>query len=312
MNPLLIPELIPLWIMSAIILLVLLVQILRSIRIVPAQTVLVVERLGKYSRTLGAGIHLLVPFMERVKYVHTLKEQVIDVPKQPAITRDNVRIEIDGVLYLKLMDPVKASYGIEDYHYATIQLAQTTMRSVIGQLELDKTFEEREAINAAIVRGISDATEPWGVQIVRYEIQNIHVPQSILEAMEIQMKAEREKRAVVAQSEGEMESRINHSLGVMEELIQKSEGEKQARINEADGKAVEIRALAKATAESIRSLAGAVTREGGEDAVLLQISQQYVEELSQLARKETSLVLPLNLGDLTQVLESLTRAVREE
>jgi regulator of protease activity HflC (stomatin/prohibitin superfamily) len=216
-----------------------------------------------------------------------------------------VRVEIDGVLYFKVVEPKRASYGITDYRYATIQLAQTMMRSVIGKLELDKTFEEREKINAVIVKNIDEATDAWGVKITRYEIQNIHVPENILIAMEIQMKAEREKRAVIAKSLGEMESKINYSLGMKEQAINASEGEKQRRINEAYGKAAEIRALAIATAQSIRKVAEALEADGGEEALALQISEAYIQELKSLAKPGTELVLPLDLTNVNAILDTV-------
>jgi regulator of protease activity HflC (stomatin/prohibitin superfamily) len=289
---------------------VLVISILRSIRIIPAQTSMVVERLGKYANTLDAGFHVLVPFIDKVKYSHNRKEQAVDVPTQPCFTLDNVKVEIDGVLYFKVVDPKKASYGITNYRYATIQLAQTTMRSVIGKLELDKTFEERDNINAAIMKGIDEATDPWGVSITRYEIQNITVPSNILTAMEIQMKAERERRAVIARSLGEMESRINYSAGVMEEAINRSEGEKEKRINEAEGKSAEIIALARATATGIRKVAEALETDGGDEALVLQISEGYIEELKNLAKEQTSIILPMDLTNINSVLETVNRMVQ--
>jgi regulator of protease activity HflC (stomatin/prohibitin superfamily) len=300
MNPF-----IPLYIILGGFALTFLVALFRSIRIIPAKTAMVVERLGKYSGVLEAGFHVLVPFIDKVKYTHSLKEQAIDVPSQPCFTLDNVRVEIDGVLYFKVVEPKRASYGITDYRYATIQLAQTMMRSVIGKLELDKTFEEREKINAVIVKNIDEATDAWGVKITRYEIQNIHVPENILIAMEIQMKAEREKRAVIAKSLGEMESKINYSLGMKEQAINASEGEKQRRINEAYGKAAEIRALAIATAQSIRKVAEALEADGGEEALALQISEAYIQELKSLAKPGTELVLPLDLTNVNAILDTV-------
>ena len=236
------------------------IAILRSIRIVPARKAYVVERLGKYCKTMEAGFHILIPFIDKVKYKHSLKEKALDVPIQPCFTQDNVKILVDGVVYLKVIDAKKASYGITkrirtphltDYEYATIQLAQTTMRSVMGKLELDKTFEERDSINTEIVRNVDEATDPWGISVSRYEIQNIKIPNSILKTMEKQMQAERVRRAVILESEGAMEARINRSVGDMEKAVNESEGEKQKVINEAEGKASEIRSLSRATAISI-------------------------------------------------------------
>jgi regulator of protease activity HflC (stomatin/prohibitin superfamily) len=304
MNPLL-----PLYAVLAVAGLVTLGSLVRSIRIIPAQTAVVVERLGKYCKTLEAGFHVLVPFIDRAKYQHSLKEQAIDVPTQPCFTWDNVKVEVDGVLYFRVMDPKKASYGITDYRYATIQLAQTTMRSIIGKLEMDKTFEEREQINATIVKSIDEATDPWGVKITRYEIQNIKVPENILGAMEIQLRAERERRAAIARSLGEMESKINYSVGVMEEAVNRSEGEKQRRINEAEGKAAEIRSLARASAESLRRLAEALEVEGGAEALALQISESYIGELSSLERPDTSLIVGMDLTDIESVLQTVRRMI---
>ena len=290
---------------------ILIIGIFRSIRIIPARTVAVVERLGKYAHTLEAGFHLLIPFIDKVKYRHSLKEQAIDVPTQPCFTQDNVKIEVDGVLYFKVTDPNKASYGISDYRYATIQLAQTMMRSVIGKLEMDRTFEEREQINGAILRNIDQATDPWGVQITRYEIQNIRVPGNILKSMEMQLTAEREKRAVIARSLGEMESRINYSAGVMEEAINRSEGIKEKLENEAEGRAAEIRALSHATAESLSRVARALETEAGDAALVMRISEQYIGELNKLARSDTKLILPMDLTNISSVLQTVNRMVQE-
>jgi regulator of protease activity HflC (stomatin/prohibitin superfamily) len=297
MNPFL-----PLQIVLAVLGVVVLVAIARSIRIVPAQSVLVVERLGKYAGTLQAGFHVLVPFIDRVAYTHSLKEQAVDVPSQPCFTWDNVKVDVDGVLYYRVTDPRKASYGISDFRYATIQLAQTTMRSVVGKLELDKSFEEREAINAAIVKEVDAASAEWGVDVTRYEIQNIRVPADILQAMEAQLRAEREKRAQIARSLGEMESKINYSEGEMQEAINRSEGEKERWINEAEGQAAEIKALAAATATSLGKLATALEVEGGDEALSLRLAEQYIGELRSLARKGTDVVLPMDLTDLEGML----------
>lgn len=300
----------PIIIVAGILGLIVLVGLVRSIRIVPAQTALVVERLGKYVHTYNAGFHVLVPFIDRVRYQHSLKEHAFDVPSQPCFTWDNVKIDVDGVLYYRVVDPAKASYGITDYAYATVQLAQTTMRSVIGKLELDKTFEERESINTEIMQAVDDATDPWGIKITRYEIQNITVPDDILTAMEIQVRAEREKRAAVARSQGEMESKINYSVGVMEEAINRSEGEKERRVNEASGRASEIRALAKATAESIERVAAALEAEGGQEAIVLRISEAYITELEKLGKTSTDVILPMDLSDINTVRERVKTMLR--
>ena len=291
-------------------LIVLIISVVRSIRVVPAQTAQIVERLGKYTKTLSNGLHILVPFIDKVRYSQNLKEQAIDVPVQTCFTHDNVRIEVDGVLYFKVTDPKKASYGITDFRLGTIQLAQTTMRSVIGRLELDKTFEERDNINGAIVKEVDEASDDWGVKVTRYEIKNIEIPPTILGAMESQMRAEREKRAVIARSLGEKESKINYSQGMKAESVNRSEGEKQKWINEAEGRASEIRALARATASSIKTLAGALSVPGGQDAVNLQLTEQYIQTLSTLGRKETKVVLPMDLTDMEQTLETLQRMLK--
>lgn len=298
MNPLL-----PLWILIGIFLFIIFISLVRSIRIVSARTALIIERLGRYASTLEAGFHILVPFIDKVRYRHNLKEQAIDVPVQPCFTLDNVRVDVDGVLYFRVVDPKKASYGIDDYQYATIQLAQTTMRSELGKIELDRSFEEREKINAAIVKVVDEASDPWGVKVTRYEIQNIRVPDQILEAMEMQVRAEREKRAEIARSQGEMEAKINYSIGVMEEAINRSEGENQRRVNEAEGKAVEVLALAKATAGSIEKLAQAIGQTGGEQALTLQVAESYIDVLDRLARQDTQLVLPLDLSNIESIME---------
>jgi regulator of protease activity HflC (stomatin/prohibitin superfamily) len=283
-------------------------ELLRSIRIVPSRTALVVERVGKYSGTMEAGFHLLVPFLDKVRYTHTLKETALTVPPQPCFTEDNVRVEVGGVLYLMVTDPKKASYGINDYKFATIQLAQTMMRSVIGRLELDKTFEERDSINATLVRHLDEALETWGVKVTRYEIQNINVPPTILKTMELQVNAEREKRAKIAKSQGEMNSRINSSIGFMEELINRSEGEKQKQINEAEGKASEIVAISKATAASIGKIAAAISAGGGREAVELQLTQQYLTQLGKSATAGTKVMLPMDLTSL----KSVQRLIKEK
>lgn len=298
MNPLL-----PLWILIGIFLFIIFISLVRSIRIVSARTALVIERLGRYTSTLEAGFHILVPFIDKVRYRHNLKEQAIDVPIQPCFTLDNVRVDVDGVLYFQVVDPKKASYGIDDYQYATIQLAQTTMRSELGKIELDRSFEEREKINAAIVKVVDEASDPWGVKVTRYEIQNIRVPDQILEAMEMQVRAEREKRAEIARSQGEMEAKINYSIGVMEEAINRSEGENQRRVNEAEGKASEVLALAKATAGSIEQLAQAIGQTGGEQALTLRVAESYINVLEKLARQDTQLVLPLDLSNIESIME---------
>ncbi|MBV6478787.1 MAG: Protein QmcA [Ignavibacteria bacterium] len=281
--------------------------VLSSARVVPQKSAYIVERLGKYSQTLEAGFHLLMPFIDRVAYKHSLKEIVMDVPPQTCITKDNIEVEVDGVLYLQVMDPVKASYGVNNYSVASIQLAQTTMRSEIGKIDLDKTFEERDAINAAIVNAIDKASEPWGLKVIRYEIKNINPPASIRDAMEKQMRAEREKRALIAESEGDKIARINRADGEKQEAIAKSEGEKTKRINEAEGKAQEIEKVALATALGIREIASAINEKGGINAVNLRIAEQYLMEFGKLAQKNNTMIIPGNLSDVAGIVAVISK-----
>lgn len=286
-----------------------LLVLMSAIKIVPQRHAYIVERLGKYFATLTPGLHFLIPFIDRVRYNHSLKEQALDVNPQTCITKDNVSVEVDGVLYFQVVDPNKASYGIEDYKFASIQIAQTTMRSVIGRLELDKTFEERETINSAIVDAVDKASEPWGVKITRYEVKNITPPISIREAMEKQMRAEREKRAMIAESEGHMQAKINVAEGEKQEAIKRSEGEKLRKINEASGKATEIEALANATANGIKAIAASIDTPNGKDAVSLRIAEQYLNEFGKLAQKNNTMILPANLSDLTSVLATAKKVL---
>lgn len=282
------------------------IVILPSIKVVPQRAAYIVERLGRYKGTLQAGFTVLVPFIDRIRYKHTLKEQAIDVASQTCITKDNIAVEVDGILYLQVIDPSKASYGIDDYRFASIQIAQTTMRSVIGKLELDKTFEERETINTSIVDAVDKASDPWGVKVTRYEVKNITPPQSIKDAMEKQMRAEREKRAMIAESEGEKQAKINVAEGDKQELIKRSEGEKQRKINEAEGKAAEIEFVANATANGIRAIATAINEQGGYDAVNLRIAEQYLNEFGKLASSNNALIIPSNLSDISSIIASAT------
>lgn len=276
-----------------------------SIRIVPAQEVFLVERLGKFHKSLGSGFHSLIPFFDIVTYKMMLKEEAIDVPAQMCFTGDNVQIQVDGVIYMKIEDPYRAAYNVSDYRYALIQLAQTTMRAALGHLDLDKTFEERESLNAQIVKVVDAAAEPWGINILRYEIQNITPPKSILLSMEKQMTAERDKRATIARSEGEKTSRINKSEGLKQELVNKSEGEKQKTINQAEGQASEIRSIAIATAMGLKKIAEAVSLPGGAEAMRLSLIQDYLRKMEGLAKEDTKVVLPLNLADLKETLGGL-------
>ena len=286
-----------------VIFLVFIAKSITSIRIVPTQSAYIVERLGKYKKTLRAGLHLLIPFFDRVAFIQDLKEETIEVPPQMCFTRDNVQIEVDGVIYISVVDPEKASYGVTDYRFAAIQLAQTTMRSVFGTLELDATFEERDVINSKIVSVLSEVGVTWGIRVHRYEIKNIVPPHSVKQAMERQMTAEREKRALIAKSEGERQSRINTSEGVKQESINRSEGDMQRMINEAEGTANQIMALATATARAIENIASAITSPGGQDAVYLNLSQSYFEQLNNLGNGSTQIVFPADLRNPQTLLE---------
>ncbi|CAI8165078.1 SPFH domain-containing protein [Pseudidiomarina mangrovi] len=284
--------------------------ILKTARIVPQRSNFVVERLGKYNRTLDSGFHLLIPFIDKVSYQHTLKEEVIDVERQPCVTRDNIQVGINGVLYIQVVDAFKASYGINDYRYAASQLAQTTMRSVIGQTDLDKTFEERSTINEIVVRTLDEAAAPWGIKVLRYEISDIELPASIRDALEQQMRAERERRAAIARSEGERQAMINVSEGQKQEIINLSEAEKQKQINEAEGRAQEIELIAIATAEGLRKIAAAIQQPGGQDAVSLRVAEQYVKEFGNLAKQTNTLILPAQLADIGGAVAGLTEILK--
>ncbi|MBN2132934.1 MAG: paraslipin [Sedimentisphaerales bacterium] len=287
-----------------------LIVLITTIRIVPQKRAYIVERLGKYHKTLDAGFHILGPFVDRVSYRHTLKEQACDVPPQQCITKDNIAVEVDGILYMQVVDPKKASYGIDNYRFAATQLAQTTMRSVMGKLDLDKTFEEREKINTVIVEAVDKASDPWGVKVTRYEVKNIMPPQSIKDAMEKQMRAEREKRATIAESEGDRQAKINRAEGDRQEMIARSEGEKQKRINEAEGRAVEILRVAEATAEGIRKIAIAINEKGGSDAVNLRIAEHYLDEFGKLAKVNNTMILPSDLADIAGVIKTATSVMK--
>ena len=286
------------------------VTLFKTARIVPQKTAFIIERLGKYATTLDAGFHILVPFLDRVAYKHSLKEVAVDVPAQTCITKDNIAVEVDGVLYMQVMDAKKASYGIEDYLFASSQLAQTTMRSEIGKLELDRTFEEREAINGAIISAVDKASDPWGVKITRYEIKNITPPQSVKDALEKQMRAEREKRAAIAESEGQRQAKINVAEGEKQQAIALSEGEKQKRINEAEGRAKEIELVAVATAEGIRKIAEAINEPGGKDAVNLRVAEQYIKEFGNLAKENNTVIIPSTLSDVAGMVGAVTSLIK--
>jgi regulator of protease activity HflC (stomatin/prohibitin superfamily) len=284
------------------------ITILKTAVVVPNQVVFVIERLGKYSRTLGAGFHILVPFIDRVAYRHILKEQAVDVPPQNCITKDNISVEIDGILYMKVIDPVKASYGIMDYRFAIIQLAQTTMRSEIGKIELDRTFESRENVNISIVNSIDEASSPWGIKLTRYEIKNIEPPQTIREAMEKQMRAERVKREQIALSEGDKQAKINRAEGDKQEAIKKSEGERIRMENEALGRAAAIFEVAKATAQGLGEIAKAINQPNGKDAVSLRIATDWIQAFANLAKTNNSMIIPADVTDLASVTGILKNA----
>lgn len=277
----------------------------KLIRIVPEQEAWVVEQFGKYKRTLGPGFHLVIPVVQIVAYKHILKEQVIDVAPQVCITQDNVQVTVDGILYLRVQDPERASYGIEDYRFATAQLAQTTMRSEIGKIGLDNTFSERDRINDAVVKAIDEASDPWGIKVTRYEIRDITPTETVLEAMEQQVRAERERRAEILTSEGEKEARINVSRGDRQQAINVSKGEKTKRINEADGKAEAITVVAQATADGVGDVAKAISRPHGQEAVTLQIAEQFVSRLGQIMDSTKTSVLPYDLAGLRSVVEAV-------
>lgn len=286
------------------------IAVFKTARIVPQKMAFIIERLGKYAKTLDAGFHILIPFLDKVAYKFSLKEVAIDVPSQSCITRDNIAVEVDGILYLQVVDPVKASYGIENYMFASVQLAQTTMRSEIGKLELDRTFEERENINSAIIQAVDKASDPWGVKITRYEIKNITPPPSVRDALEKQMRAERSKRAAIAESEGEREAKINVAEGVKQEAIKGSEGEKTKRINEAEGRSKEIELIALATAEGIRKIAAAIQEPGGKEAVNLRVAEQYLKEFGNLAKVNNTMILPSNLTDIAGVVATISSLLK--
>ncbi len=290
-----------LWVVIFLAGLVLLV-VSKTARVVPQQSAYVVERLGRYSRTLGAGFHILWPFLDSVQYKHSLKETAIDIPEQICITRDNVQVGVDGILYSKVLDPQRASYGISDYRFAITQLAQTALRSEIGKIELDRTFEERTNINSQVVNELDKATEPWGVKVLRYEIKNITPPKDVLAAMEKQMRAEREKRAVILTSEGERDAAINQAEGEKQQVIKASEAKKQQQINEAEGAAAAIMAIAGATAEGLRKVAESTQIPGGYEAVQLRVAEQYITKFGELAKASNTLVLPANVSDVGSML----------
>ena len=280
--------------------------------VVPQQSAYVVERLGKFSGTLSAGFHILVPFFDVVRYKHSLKEQAIDIPPQVCITRDNVQVSVDGVLYLKVLNPERASYGIGDYSFGITQLAQTTLRSEFGKIELDRTFEERSNINIQVVSELDKASEPWGIKVMRYEIKNITPPGDVLAAMEKQMRAEREKRALILTSEGQRDAMINSAEGEKQQVIKASEAKKQQHINEAEGEAAAILSIADATASGIRKIAEAIQQPGGIEAVQLRVAENYLTQFGKLAQAGNTLVLPATLSDVGSMIALAMNAIRKQ
>ena len=291
--------------------LLVLIMIGKTAVVVPQQSAYVVERLGKYAATLDAGFHILVPFIDRIRYKHSLKETAIDIPEQVCITRDNVQVAVDGILYLKVLNPQRASYGISDYHFALIQLGQTTLRSEIGKIELDRTFEERTNINIQVVNELDKASDPWGVKVLRYEIKNITPPKGVLDAMEKQMRAEREKRAVILTSEGERDAAINQAEGEKQQVIKASEAKKQQQINEAEGAASAILAIAQATAEGLRKVAETIQIPGGQEAVQLRVAEQYITKFGELAKTTNTLILPATVSDVGSMIALAMSAIRQ-
>lgn len=278
------------------------ITLFKTAVIVPQQHAYVVESLGKYSRTLGAGLHFLIPWVDRIAYRHSLKEEAVDIPEQICITSDNVQVGVDGVLYMRLMDPERASYGVSNYLFAVSQLTQTTLRSEIGKLELDKTFEARTHINANVVSEVDKATESWGIKVLRYEIKNIVPPADVISAMEKQMRAEREKRASILQSEGERDSKINQAEGEKQRVIKESEASRQRQVNEAQGQAEAILSVAQATAEGIKLIGTSIQGTGGQDAMQLRIAEQFIGEFGKIAQRGNTIVLPANLTDIGSMI----------
>ena len=284
----------------------------RTAIVVPQQSAFVVERLGRYRATIEAGFHILIPFLDAVRYRHSLKENAVDIPEQVCITKDNVQVHVDGVLYMKVMNAERASYGVSDYLFAISQLAQTTLRSEIGKIDLDRTFEERMHINSQLVAELDKATEPWGIKVLRYEIKNITPPQDVLAAMEKQMRAEREKRAVILTSEGQRDAAVNNAEGEKQQTIKASEASKQQQINEAEGRAAAILAVAQATSEGIRKVAEAIQNPGGFEAVQLRVAEQYITQFGALAKESNTVVLPANVADVGSMIALAMNVIRQQ
>ncbi|MDH4083239.1 MAG: paraslipin [Nitrospira sp.] len=290
---------------------IVLIIIAKTAVVVPQQSAYVVERLGKFSSTLNAGFHILVPFIDVIRYKHILKEIAVDIPEQVCITRDNVQVHIDGILYMRVLNPERASYGINDYQFALTQLAQTALRSEVGKIELDRTFEARTTINAQVVNELDKASEPWGVKVLRYEIKNITPPKDVLNAMEKQMRAEREKRALILTSEGERDAAINQAEGEKQQVIKASEAKKQQQINEAEGAAAAILAIAQATAEGLRKVAETIQVPGGQEAVQLRVAEQYIGKFGELAKATNTLILPASVSDVGSMIALAMNAIRQ-
>lgn len=289
-----------------------LLLILMTVKVVPQQSAYIIERFGKFNEVLKPGINFVIPFFDKVAYKYSLKEQAFDIPEQVCITRDNVQVIVDGVVFLQVMDAQKAAYGISNYVFAVTQLSQTTMRSEMGKIELDRTFEERTTINRAVVEAIDEASQHWGVKVLRYEIKNITPPQSVLHAMEKQMQAEREKRARILQSEGEKQSAINIAEGQKQKVVLESEGIKLQQINTAEGQAEAIRAVAVATADGIKAVASSIKNEGGYEAIQLRVAEQLVEQFGKLAKTNNTLILPANFGDMASIVSSALTVVKQQ
>ncbi len=298
-------------IVVGIIAVIIIFLLLKTAVVVPQRSEYIVERLGKFSQSMSAGFHILVPFIDKVAYKRSLKEEVMDIPSQDCITTDNVSVAVDGVLYMQVLDSKLSAYGIDDYRFAASQLAQTTLRSVIGKIELDRTFEERDSLNQQVVSAIDDAAQNWGVKVLRYEVKDITPPQTVMDAMEKQMKAEREKRATIATSEGDRQSRINRAEGLKKEAIEVSEGEKQKRINEAEGQAKEIELIATATAEGIKKVAESLNLAGGETAANLRVAEKYIQEFGKLAKVNNTMIIPANLGDISSMVATVMSVLKQ-
>lgn len=292
-------------IVVGIITIIVIVLLIKTAIVVPQRSEYVIERLGKYSKSIGAGFHILVPFFDKVAYKRILKEEVMEIPPLDCITSDNVSVTLDGILYIQVIDSKLSAYGIDDYRIAASQLAQTSLRSVIGKIELDRTFEERESLNQQVVSAIDEAAQNWGIKVLRYEIKDISPPKTVMEAMEKQMKAEREKRAAIATSEGDRQSRINRAEGLKKEAIEVSEGEKQKRINEAEGQAKEIQLVALATADGIKKVAESLSLTGGETAANLRVAEKYIAEFGKLAKENNTMIIPSNMADISSMVATV-------